>query len=137
MKFITKILAIASILIASVLIISCEGDNKTEYKSFLIQVDSIAVPNSIAVNDSFDINFYGTVGTDGCFKFSHFKTDRSNNEILIECWGKVNTSAENCPTVMVFLDGEELSYTIDESGNYLLKIKQPDNSFLEKQITVE
>jgi hypothetical protein len=38
---------------------------------------------------------------------------------------------------MVSLDGEELNYTIDESGNYLLKIKQPDNSFLEKQITVE
>ena len=119
------------------LLVSCEDNDKTEYKSFLVQVDSVEISNNITTNTPFDIEFYGTIGTDGCYKFSHFETSNSDNEILIECWGKQDVSSDVCPQVMVYLDGEKLTYSIDGSGNYLIKIKQPDNSFLEKEIIVE
>lgn len=38
---------------------------------------------------------------------------------------------------LTFLNGEKLNYIIEETGEYLIKIKQPDNSYLEKQITIE
>lgn len=116
---------------------SCEKDTKTDYESFLIQVDSIEISNNITANTSFDIYFYGTVGTSGCYEFSHFLTEKTNNEILIETLGKQGVSSDVCASVMVYLNGEKWSYLIEETGDYLIRIKQPDNSFLEKEITVE
>jgi len=38
---------------------------------------------------------------------------------------------------MVGLNGEKLILVLNEKGNYNLKIKQPDGTFLERQILVE
>ncbi len=116
---------------------SCEKEPKADYKSFLIQVDSIQLPDEISVNTSFDISFYGTIGTNGCYKFSEFRTEKLNTDILIETWGKLDLKSEICPSVMVFLNGKKSNYLIEEAGSYMIKIKQPGNSFLEKQIIVE
>ena len=119
------------------LIASCEKRLKTDYEPFLIQVDSIQLSDKISVNTSFDIYFYGTIGTNGCYGFSEFKADKLNNDIIIETWGKLDLKSGICPSVMVFLNGKKLNYLIEETGSYMIKIKQPDNSFLEKQIIVE
>ena len=62
---------------------ACEKDNKPDYESFLIKVDSVHIPENIVTNESFDIEFFGTVGTNGCFKFSKFKIERLDNERVI------------------------------------------------------
>ncbi|MFC2104909.1 hypothetical protein ACFLS4_06110 [Bacteroidota bacterium] len=137
MKVLKIKLVIFNLLLVIGLFVSCEENDKTEYKSYIIQIDSVEVSNNVVANIPVDIYFYGTVGTDGCYKFSHFKTDKLNNEILVECSGKQNVTSGACPTVMVYLNGEKLSYLFEETGNYLIRIKQPDNSFLEKEIIVE
>lgn len=137
MKVLNKIKIAFYLLLLLILFSSCEKDTKTDYESFLIQVDSIEVSNTITANTSFDISFYGTVGTNGCYEFSHFLTEKTNNEILIEALGNQDVGANICASVMVYLNGENLNYLIEESGDYLIRIKQPDNSFLEKEISVE
>ena len=56
---------------------------------------------------------------------------------MIEVWGKFDKNAKICPEVMVYIDGKKLNYTIRKPGNYTLKIKQTEDSYLEQQISVE
>ena len=116
---------------------SCEKVQEPDYEFFLIKVDSVQVPENIIANEAFEIVFYGTVGTNGCFRFSEFRTEKQNNDIMLEAWGKYDKNSEICTTVMVYLDGEKLNYLIKEKGNYTFKIKQTDDNYFEKQISVE
>ena len=79
---------------------------------------------------------FGFIGPDGCYSFQKFyQTMTSNNDIEVEAWGLYQTDSNVCLTVMVYLNGH-LNMTISAPGIYNLKIKQPDNNYLEKQLTV-
>ncbi len=132
----TLIICLSSLMLLSFLS-SCENELEQNYESFLIQVDSIQIPDNITINESFDIRFYGTIGTNGCYQFSKFETEKEGNNITMKAWGKFDKNSNICPTVMVYLDNEKLNYRIKEKGTYTIKINQPDNNFLVKQISVE
>jgi hypothetical protein len=133
-----KILVIiCCILPTIVLISSCVKKADSYNAAFLISIDSIILPKNIDANTSFDILFYGIVGTNGCNHFSHFNTCKLNNDINIEVWGKFHSSSLVCPEMMVFLNGEKLNLKLEEPGNYSLKIKRKDCTYLERQIIVE
>lgn len=132
----TLIIYLSSFVLLCVLS-SCEDEHEPNYKSFLIRVDSIQVPGNIAINEPFDIKFYGTIGHSGCYQFSQFETEKQGNNIIIKAWGKFDKNSGICPAVMVYLDNEKLSLLIKEKGIYTIKVKQPDDNFFEKQISVE
>lgn len=132
----TLTICLSSLILLSVLT-SCEDKDEPNYESFLIQVDSIQVSDNITINEPFDIRFYGIIGTNGCYQFSQFETEKQGNNIIIKAWGKFDKGSNICPTVMVYLDNEKLNYQFDEKGTYTIKVMQPDNDFLEKQISVE
>ena len=88
-------------------------------------------------NEPFNITFSGTIGINGCCQFSQFKTEEQGNNIIIEAWGKLNKNSNICSDVMVYLDNDKLNYLIKENGIYTIKVKLPDDNYLEKQITVE
>jgi hypothetical protein len=127
----TRILFIPFLIL---LIGACE--NKADYKSFLVKVDSVQVPTAITSNTPFEIKFYGTISTNGCSSFTNFDVKEESNNIVIEAWAKADLNAFACPTVIVYLTGHNMTYTIPNKGIYNLKIKQPDNSYLEKQIMI-
>jgi hypothetical protein len=104
---------------------------------YLIRIDSIKHPPQINADTDFIIEFYGTVGTNGCSGFSHFNVDQIGNDIYIEAWKIVKDGAVICPAVMVYLEAEPLTYSISSPGEYQLKIKQPDESFLIENIIVK
>lgn len=54
-----RILAISIILIFNGQFISCEENDKTEFKSFLIQVDSVVSSKNLPANNPINIKFYG------------------------------------------------------------------------------
>ncbi len=134
MKTFYSFIKVSFVIIFATLLVSC--NHKPDYRLFMIQVDSIQVPNTLTANSPFDINFFGTIAGDGCHSFSNFNVQLDNNNLLIEAWGKVDAKAIVCPTVMVYLTGHKVTYTIQTSGIYNIKIKQPDNPYLEKQITI-
>jgi hypothetical protein len=111
-------------------------NHKPDYRSFLIKVDSIHIPDTLTANSPFDIDFFGTIGVDGCHSFSDFNIQQDNTDLLIEVWGKLDLKAAACPTVMVYLTGQTITCTFPDAGNYNIKIKQPDNTFLVKPITI-
>ena len=134
MKKYLSYLTITLLLIVSLSSKSCVDD--PDYVAFLIKVDSIQIPIEIKANVPFDIVFYGTIGTNGCYSFREFYEYEANNEIVIEAWGNLQYDAKVCPTVMVYLDGIKKRTTINQTGTYILRIKQPRSADILKQIIV-
>jgi len=128
------------VLLPFLLITSCEHkpdnkpDDKPEYTEFLIKVDKIEISNSLSSNVPFEISFFGIIGN-GCDSFLKFEKSKSNNEILISVWGNHYIGPNPCTDILINLR-EKLNYIIETPGVYIIKIKQPDNTYLEKQITV-
>ncbi|MFN8241411.1 MAG: hypothetical protein U0X39_11780 [Bacteroidales bacterium] len=134
MKKLSVICSGILVLLLTILLFSCS--KKDQYNYFLVEVDSIHVGNVLVANTPFDINFYGTIGDNGCYSFSEFKVSQTGSDINIEAWGKLNTGSGACPTVMVPLYGNKIICTINAAGTYMLKVKQPDNSYLQKEIII-
>ena len=104
---------------------------------FLVTVDSVRIPETIFANTFFDVLCYGTIGTNGCSRFSHFVSEEKNKIITVETWAEFDETSSACPTVMVYLDGQKLNLNLEESGSCLLRLKRNDGTFLEKTIIVE
>ena len=113
---------------------SCEDD--AGYNYFLIPVDTISVPDTVKANDSFEIAFWGLVGTNGCHQFSEFMAEQQDNEIVIEAWGKIKKDAQFCSSIMVYLRGGKMNFSISEPGQYSIKVRQSDDLYLEHSILV-
>jgi hypothetical protein len=132
---------IQTFLIASLIIYflghfsSCQKDEDYEY--FHIQVDSVHIPESVEVNQPFELEFYGYIGHNGCYSFYEFIWEKQDQNIFVETWGKVSLKSTICSDALVYLNGEKLSLLLKETGHYNLKIKQPDGTFLERQFLVD
>ena len=135
MKTTTLIVKLLTLTIISYILFSCDKAPK-KLDPYLIKVDSIHLPEIISSNIPFEIEFFGKIAGDGCHIFEEFNQSLVNNDINIEAWGNYLEYTGVCPTVEVYLTGHNLTVTLPSSGIYNIKIKQPDNSFLAIQITV-
>ena len=106
------------------------------YKEYLIEVDSLAINSTPTPVSSglFEINLYGTISPNGCSSFSHLNITRQNQDIIIEAWKNVHLNQNVCPTVMVYLDQKILCNRDTLPDNFNIKAKEPDGSYLEKQM---
>jgi len=128
---------IVSVVFLFLIILSCKKEIDTEYNYFLIPIDSVAVPDTVKTSKPFEITFFGLVGTNGCYSFSEFVVQKLDNEITIEAWGKNKKEAQICPQVMVYLRGKKMNYSLSEPGEYLIKVKQNENSYLQFSLVVK
>jgi hypothetical protein len=137
MKQYGKCTAIVYIFLYLISVSSCSKDPHQEYDFFLIPVDSICISDDPAPGQQFEIRFSGLIGHNGCYRFSRFIVEQQGHEILIEAWGMLNKTSGDCSDEMVSLDKEKLNYLIEVAGTYMLRIKQPDGSYMEKTFKVE
>lgn len=106
------------------------------YKESLIKVDSISIASvpTDGPNALFSVHLYGTISPNGCSSYSHYKSYWQNQDFIIEAWKNVQVNAIVCPTVMVYLD-QTIIYSRDSfPAKFIIKVKQPDGSYLEKPI---
>jgi hypothetical protein len=127
---------IGLILAICALLASCSNANNT-YTDFLIKVDSIHCPDSVISNASFDIEFFGIIGFNGCYSFKTFNQRLADNDITIEAWGTYDSNAGICPAALVTLDGQKLSMSLFTPGLYRIKISEPDMTIIVKSIVVK
>ena len=132
MKAQGRIFTAALLLLLSLSLFNCNKDTETQ---FVIQVDSIQVADTVVTGENLRIDFFGTIGPNGCYSFSHDETDFVQTTISIKLWGK-NSGESDCPDVVVKLDGMYMDVNFDSSGSYTIQIVQPDNSKLLKTVIV-
>jgi hypothetical protein len=115
--------------------LSCTKEPFTS-SDFMIKVDSIKLPDIITAGTPFDMEFFGIVGSDGCFSFKTFKRSSQNQTIVIEAWGTYAKTGENCTGPVVTMDGIKLNISFPVPGNYTIYVREPDTYALARQITV-
>ncbi len=129
-----KLLIFSSLLLFQ---FSCSTEPENDYITYKIHVDNIEHPDTISVNDTLAIKFYGFVGSNGCHGFSHFEEHKGPQELEITVWGAKPDFEKVCPAVLVYLEGKEYNTLLSKRGLLQIKVVQPDNSFLVDTIYVE
>lgn len=120
------------VLLFSLTLINC---NKNKETTFVIKVDSIHVADTINLDETLRIEFFGTIGDNGCYSFSHDESSFEGTTISIKLWGK-NSGAAECPSVIVKLDGTYFDINFSSAGTYTIEIIQPDNSKIVRTVVV-
>ena len=110
-------------------------DEEEENTYFLVKVDSIDLVDTITTTDTLYISFYGTIGTNDCYSFSHFYPETDEDTINVEVWGMLEPG-ENCDSGLVYLDGEKLNIINFAEGIYFVHVYQPDGSLLADSLIV-
>lgn len=130
-------LIIISILGYMILFTSCVKFDEEEEQDtyFIVEVDSISLADTITTSDTLFISFYGTVGNNSCYSFSHFYPQTIADTINVEVWGKL-APGENCDSVIVYLEGEQLKIINFDEGTYFVHVKQPGGGLLTDSLTV-
>ena len=132
------------------------------HRLYRIQVDSVAyasrlssftfqgseirhfrpVPTTspLAVTDTMRVLFYGGIGPDGCYDFSHFDTTRVDSGYRVRVWGIEDTSPDiACIMAIMELHGwPPLEfYPPLRLGTWIFLVSQPDDSVLRKEVVVQ
>ena len=104
---------------------SC-GKKATDYEEYLIKVDSIAHPDTVAAGKSFAVRFYGIVGPNGCYRFIRFETEQSTGITKVWTVGE-RKAGQNvmCPEYLPMLDGTVLNLTAPDSGSFNIAVINP------------
>ncbi|MCK4312043.1 MAG: hypothetical protein KAW88_04845 [Candidatus Cloacimonetes bacterium] len=114
-------------------IFSCTEPDYESY-TFIIPVDSLLIPDSIVLNDTLEIRFFGTIGNNGCYSFEKFESIEQQTSIQLTAIGKF-TGAGVCTCVMVDLE-ESYFVTPSITGQYYIEVLQPDKTVLRDSVLV-
>jgi len=115
-------LVIASLL---ALTIGCKN-NARNTEEFLIRVDSIVHPDTVAAGKSFDIAFHGVIGPNGCYRFLRFEKERHAGELKIWAVGERKTGQNLiCPEYLPMLEGIKLNVVAPDTGVLNIKVINP------------
>jgi hypothetical protein len=76
-------------------------------------------------------------GFDQCNGFKTFNQIHENNNITIEAWGTYYSNGGACPPDLIYMSGQKLNLTIPIPGEYTIKIREPNDYLLVKQIIVK
>lgn len=60
-----------------------ESDSGQEPGNLVAEVQRIDVPAQIAPSDTLAVQFYGTVGPNGCYSFARFDVERTTSRLTI------------------------------------------------------
>ena len=126
--------SVMSLFIIGIIACLVNCSKEPAYEESLIKVDSLRIESVPTTGTSalFSIHLYGTISYNGCSSYSHYKSYWQNQDFIIEAWKNVKVNPIACPAVMVYLD-QTIIYNRDSfPSNFIIKIKQPDGSFLEK-----
>ena len=132
---------ITLIIIAFVITISsCKKDDTPQFTESVILIDSITHPDTVALGSTLPIKFYGVIGN-GCDYFSKFEEitldeGEYENTFKIKIWRKTE-SGVSCEEIVKKLGGSQLNLSGMLAGNFVIKVVQPDGSYLEGLVFVE
>ncbi len=112
----------------------CSNPFGSGTERFLIAVNSIAAPDTIAPSDTLTARFLGSIGSDGCSGLDRVERSRSTGLLELRFHG-VRSEGGYCPQQPQPLDHvEEVLPPVEDP--FIIRVIQPDGSALEKVVRV-
>ena len=111
--------------------VGCDASRWHEER-FVIPVDSMGVPEQVAVSDTLCVVFYGYIGGSSAFRFAGFEAQRDSCDLWITAWGaeRSNDREGFGAPVVVLLDGERYCLHGLNEGWFRITVHQPGGSTL-------
>lgn len=124
-------------IILIILVVFCESEdpNSPQDNRFAIQVDSIQVASTVHVNDTLTTRFWGMIGPNLCYQFSHFEVETEPFRIAFALWGD-HPGDEVCAQAISELRGQEYRHVTADKGWFSIVVYQPDQSTLTDSVLV-
>lgn len=115
---------------------ACSNVLGTKTERFIIAVNDISVPDTIAPGETLNARFAGNIGPDGCSRLDRVERNRSAGLLELRFHGirklDVNT---DCTLMQVKLEHvEHLLPPIEDP--FMIRVIQPDGSALERVVRV-
>ena len=136
-------LIISAILVMAGLLVWSTGCKKDDGPSpdYVIQVDSVVMPDTIQLTDTLSVKFYGEVGPNGCYKFERFENISTGgsdpaNSMKFRLWGK-HEDTGNCSPQPVNLDGIGIGINGFIEGNFSVLVIQPNETIMVSTVYVK
>jgi hypothetical protein len=106
-------------------------------EEFLIRVDSIAVPSSLAASDTLIAHFYGRIGPDGCWRLARIDKQITSASLDVTFHGEHRVrNGYDCTALAVALNyAEVVAPPLDTP--FAVTVHQPDGSLLRRFVTVQ
>lgn len=107
-------------------------------EEFMISIDSINMPDTLAVGSVLKLQFYGIIGEDQCYRFKRFIVDKNISGYKIKVIGERIFPVDSiCSGESTLLDGRHLSLPVTEAGTYGIMIENPGvNKILSRELIV-
>lgn len=132
-----KFIVIITIILATTLCNTCEKITDPISDSyFRIYVDSLHVTETVSLSDTVICRFWGYIGPNLCYQFSHFEVEHNSGNVNYKLWG-FNTGAEICATAISSLNGKEYKFIAEHQGKIIINVLQPDNSVLKDSVLIQ
>lgn len=118
---------------------SCsDGSSVRQPEEFMISVDSVNMPDTLAVGGILELQFYGTIGENQCYRFKRFIVEKNITGFKINTIGERIFPVDSvCSADTAKLAGRSLSLPVNEAGTYTIIIENPGlKNYFSRVLTV-
>lgn len=105
-------------------------------QQYIIRVDSLTAPASVAANDSLPLKFYGAL-PDGCHQYSHLEALVGPQRVEVTVFGTMKTGKNVACTLIYGIVSPTLKAPPPHTNPVTVVIHQPNGSELTRQIPVK
>jgi len=114
------------IVMASVVYFSagCKKDNVIEKVEYQMQVDSIQHADTITVGEVFEVYFFGPIGPNSCYSFSHFVPSFGLQSMYFSLYG-VEEKRNDCIDGGKYMNGQGAGLQDMTAGEWSITVFQP------------
>ncbi len=102
-------------------------------REYIIHLDSIAAPRTHPADSAMTVEFYGTVGPNGCHRLDRYELEKTPSRLDVTVWG-VETQNAICTQAIVPLN-DSLTVPAPFTDPFTIVAHQPSGS--ERTVTVE
>lgn len=105
-----------------------------ETERFIIAVDSMSVPESVAAGDTLVARFWGRIGPDLCSRLDRVDLAREPHHLSIRFHG-ARSEEGDCPHALALLDHME-TIRPPLADPFTIRVLQPDGTYFEREVRV-
>lgn len=125
-----------SVVIALLLSVAAAGClTDLDVERYVVEVDEIIAPGTVAPADTLHVRFTGIVGTNGCYRLDRVETRLTGTGAVFRFHGEHHAPAgANCPDIIVPLN--HVAVLPPPRGTpFTVSVEQPDGSTLDRVVT--